>query len=144
VVIVGQALGDGFGLDLGRLTHRANVHLLGMKGRGALPGYLKAFDVCLIPYLINDFTRSIYPLKLHEYMASGKPIVTTRIPACEEYRDVMRIAETPEEFLAHVMAALREDDAEMRRRRMQIAQENSWERRVQEKSRLIEEHLGRG
>ena len=68
-------------LDVSPIEALPNVTLTGMAEVSELPGYVRAFDVCMIPYLIDDFVRGIYPLKLHEYLAAGKPVVTTPIPA---------------------------------------------------------------
>lgn len=140
LVLIGPVLKS---LDISPIRELPNVHFLGMKEVDHLPNYLKALDVCIIPYIIDDFTRNIYPLKLHEYLASGKPIVTTRIPACEEYGEVIKIADTPEEFDASVSAALEEKNIQKVQKRIKIAGENSWDNRVERKSELIEAILKR-
>ncbi len=65
-------------VDPASLPRRPNLHYLGQKSYGELPGYLKAFDVCLMPWALNDATKTISPTKTLEYMAGGKPIVSTR------------------------------------------------------------------
>ncbi|MBM3224355.1 MAG: glycosyltransferase family 1 protein, partial [Candidatus Tectomicrobia bacterium] len=73
IVIVGGLLGD----TARAFPQQPNIHLFGMQPVSALPAFIKGLDVCLMPYRLNEATRNIYPLKLHEYMATGKPVVTT-------------------------------------------------------------------
>ena len=75
-------LGD---VDESRLRSLENVHFLGGKPVDALPGYLKALDVALIPYKLNELTRNIFPLKLYEYLAAGLPIVAAALPELEPF-----------------------------------------------------------
>jgi glycosyltransferase involved in cell wall biosynthesis len=137
VVIVGGAMpgAERSLLDL------PNVHLLGMKPLDELPGYLKGMDVCLMPYRLNDATRSIYPLKLHEYMATGKPVVATAIPAVDNFRDLIYVAENENQFVEQITRALKEKDPEVVLRRRVCAAEHSWEAHVAEKLRLVQVHL---
>lgn len=114
-----------------------NVHRLGMKSIAQLPGYLKGMDVCMMPYRLNDATRSIYPLKLHEYLATGKPVVATAIPAAEQHPDVIRVAHSHAEFQRLVDEALAESDPADRARRQAVAAQNSWEHHVAAKLRVL-------
>ena len=140
IVLVGPVWNS---LDISSLQRHRNVHFLGMKPVAELPGYLKAFDVCMVPYVLDDFTRAIYPLKLHEYLASGKPIVSTRIPAIAEHEELIYIADGPQEFAGAVHRALGERDPQLSRRRIQLASQNTWEDRVARKSALVEKLLAR-
>lgn len=126
------------GLDTDSLTKRPNIHLLGNKPRQELGAYLATFDVCMLPYLINDFTRNIFPLKLFEYLASGKPFVSTPIPACADFPRLIRTADGPTAFLGAVETALREDGAALREERMALARDNDWERRTTDKARFVQ------
>lgn len=134
VVLVGPVWA---GLDVAALEAEPNIRLLGNKPPEQLGRYLAAFDVCLLPYLINDFTRNIFPLKLFEYLASGKPFVATPVPACLEFPQHIRVAEGPAAFLAAVDEALREDDAALRQSRIDLAAENDWDRRTRDKLTLV-------
>lgn len=137
ILIVGGLLG---GAEKS-LPDLPNVHLLGMKTLSELPGYLKAMDVCLMPYRLNDATRSIYPLKLHEYLATGKPVVATAIPAVESFRNLIYVAENENQFVELVARALKEKDPDLILRRQACAREHNWEAHVAEKLRLVELHL---
>jgi len=137
VVIVGGTM-EGAAKTIPALP---NVHRLGMKPVHELPSYLKGMDVCLMPYRVNEATRNIYPLKLHEYLATGKPVVSTRIPAVESLRELVYVAESPEDFLRAAASALAEADPALVRSRRSRAQKHSWEAHVKEKSDLIGQHL---
>lgn len=107
----------------------ANVHLLGSQPYAELPAWVQAFDVGIIPYVLNDWTRAVDPLKLLEYLAAGIPVVSTPLPEVEKYADVVGIGATPEEFAAAVRAALEQPDAQRDRRRA-VANVNTWESRA--------------
>lgn len=137
IAAIGPVHGDAPGLR--ELAAMPNVHFFGNRPIEDLPRYLKAFDVCLIPYVLNDFTHHIFPLKLYEYMASGKPIVAT---AMEEMVPMagreLAIGDSYESFHAAVQEALAADSEEKRAARRQAAQQHSWDHRVEEISDIIE------
>jgi len=95
-----------------------------------------------MPYRLNDATRSIYPLKLHEYLATGKPVVATAIPAVEELTDVIRVASGPDEFEQLVDEALAETDPALTQGRQAVAAEHSWEHHVGAKLRVLKDEFG--
>ena len=98
----------------------SNVHLPGVIAYTALPGVLGAFDVCLIPYRVGGLIDYVQPKKLFEYLAAGKPVVSTAMPALACLDVPHRRAATAESFALAIAGALREDlapaDAEARRR----------------------------
>jgi glycosyltransferase involved in cell wall biosynthesis len=127
LVLVGPV---GVGIDVSKLQSLPNVHFLGRKAVNELPGYLKAFDVCLNPFRMNELTRNVSPLKFYEYLASGKPIVTVDMPGIRDFADVVEVAHTPEEFTPCIVKALHEETEEKKAERLRRAKENSWESRV--------------
>jgi len=131
LVLVGPPRAD---MDLGPLEGIANIHLMGNRAITELPAYLKAFDVAIIPYMVNEATRDIYPLKLQEYLATGKPVVSAALPALLPYGDVVSIAESHRDFEAKIAQAIQDDTPEARETRQEVARRNSWEQRVEEKS----------
>ncbi len=131
IVLVGPARAD---MDLSPMRGIPNLHLLGNRPIAELPSYLKAFDVLFVPYMVNDATRNIYPLKLQEYFATGKPVVSEALPSVRVYEDVVEIAESHDDFITRVEASLRNDAPELHEVRQVIARANSWEHRVEVKS----------
>jgi glycosyltransferase involved in cell wall biosynthesis len=107
-----------------------NIYLLGPKDYESLPLYLKGFDVCIIPYKLLEVTINARPLKLFEYMASGKPVVSTPLPTVLPYKEAIRIGYTHEEFIEEIVNSLQEKDNSLIKRRVDLARENSWENLV--------------
>jgi UDP-galactopyranose mutase len=96
-------------IDPTELPRRPNVHYLGAKGYRELPAYLAGWDVAFMPFALNESTRFISPTKTPEYLAAGKPVVSTPITdVVHTYgqRGLVRIAETPDDFVAAIAAAL--------------------------------------
>lgn len=119
--------------DVSPLRAQRNVHFLGFKAHDALPAYLHHLDVLLMPYRVNAYSRHMYPAKLHECLAVGKPTVVTALPEFEPFHDVLYVAATPEMYERAICAALREGRAETRiQARRARASENTWEARFQE------------
>lgn len=129
-------------IDEAELPRRANIHYLGGKSYKELPHYLAGWDVALLPFALNESTRYISPTKTPEYLAAGCAVVSTSI------RDVVRpygqsgfvhIADTPEEFVAAIEAALTEDHAMRLRRVDDFLAETSWDRTWGRMRELIED-----
>ena len=91
---------------LEELRGLANVHFLGNKDPEELPAYVQHFDVCLMCYDVNDYTKYIYPLKLNEYLATGRPVISSSIHSVIGLENVVAIARTDEEWLAAIDRAL--------------------------------------
>lgn len=106
IVLIGRRMKN---LDDTKLREHSNIRILDFKPAEELPGFCKGFDVCMIPYMVNSFTRSIMPIKLVEYLATGKPVVSTALPAAKTFRDVIRVADTIEDFEECIIEALNED-----------------------------------
>jgi glycosyltransferase involved in cell wall biosynthesis len=117
--------------DVSALAAEPNVHLLGGRAYGELPAVLRGADAGLIPYAINTLTRSIFPMKVYEYLAAGLPVVATPLPALAGVEDVEQAADAQEiaQLLEQALAA---DTSERRRERSRRASAHSWDRRMQE------------
>jgi glycosyltransferase involved in cell wall biosynthesis len=89
------------------LRLRPNSTFLGGKSPAALPGFTQHLDVCLLSYAVNDYTKFIYPLKLHEYLASGRPVVGSPIRTLREFAHLIEIADTPADWVAAISRSLR-------------------------------------
>ncbi len=131
--------------DTHRLRSRPNVHLLGARPHDLVPSYVAAFDVCLIPYRVNDFTRSVSPAKLNEYLAVGKPVVATGLPEVRcfdaENPGAIRVSRSSDEF-AKLCGSV--DGFDGRDRRRAIAERNSWDARVSQLCEWMEGSLSPG
>ncbi len=134
--LVGPMKGDT--ADMAKLTALPNVHLFGRQPIEALPAYVKAMDVCTIPYILNEYTHHIFPLKLYEYMAAGKPIVATDMEEMRPYAgDTMAVTRTHEEFLEATRDAIECDSPERAAQRAQAARHESWDDRVEQGSAIL-------
>jgi glycosyltransferase involved in cell wall biosynthesis len=139
--LVGPMKGDT--LDMTKLRSLANVHFFGRQKLEDVPAYVKGMDVCLIPYVLNDYTHHIFPLKLYEYMAAGKPIVASAMSEMLHYEgEEMALGRSPEDFLAKVENALNSDSPERAGSRQRKARSESWDHRVEAASVIIEPMLG--
>ena len=109
-----------------------NVHFLGRRDYADLPRYGRAFDAAIIPYHPTRQVRNANPLKLREYLAMGKPVVTVRTPEIEKFTDVVRIADSRAAFLAHLDEVLSgQEPLAAAERRMATVAGSSWEARVE-------------
>lgn len=123
---------------LARLRASPHVVLTGRQDASRVPDYVRAFDVCLVPYRLGDQARAIDPLKLYEYLAFGKPTVSVAIPSVARFGDVLKVAQDHDEFLRLAREASRESDPALAERRRRLARENSWEHRAEAISAALE------
>jgi glycosyltransferase involved in cell wall biosynthesis len=104
-----------------------NIHYLPAQPYAQLPSVLKGFNVCLIPYQVDERTRDRNPVKLREYLAGGKPVISTPLPEVLVYRDVVAIAGTADEFERAAEQLLQEKGEEEAQRRMEYVHDDSWD-----------------
>lgn len=132
-------------IDPESLPRGANLHYLGGKTYGELPGYLAGWDAALLPFARNASTRFISPTKTPEYLAAGKPVVSTPIrDVVNPYgqRGLVRIADTVAGFVAAVEAALADPDREAWLERVDtFLAQTSWDHTWAEMARLISERV---
>lgn len=115
------------------LSARANVKYFGLVPQTELPGWLKGFDVAILPWRRTPQTRAIYPLKLGEYLAAGLPVVATPFADLPDARDVLYIAGTAEEFVGGLVRAFTEGVAPLAvGARLAVARQASWDGRLAE------------
>lgn len=123
------------------LEKNINITCLGSKSYQELSNYAHHFDVAIIPFLINKITESTSPVKLFEYMALKKPIVTTALPECKKYKCVI-ISYTYEEFAKNIDYALTLKDNEHYLKIIDSdIKNNTWENRVKDIALLIENEI---
>lgn len=140
-VLVGPSW-EGSATDpaLERLRRRGNVMFLGHVAYEELPPFLHEADVLLIPYLLNEATEAVSPLKLYEYLATGKPVVSSALPSVAQCEGPVSIARGAEEWLPCIEAALEEPHRAIRLRRS-LARRNTWEKRIAEMEERIAEAM---
>lgn len=113
--------------ELRALESLPNVRLLGFRPASAVPAYVQAFDVCLIPYLSDPFNLERDPLKFYEYFAMGKSVVTTAVPVAERYRELCYLARSHPDFISQVGHALDQPGAPgVGDERMAVARAHGW------------------
>jgi glycosyltransferase involved in cell wall biosynthesis len=133
-------------VDLQPLAACPNVHSLGWVPYSELPRYARYFDVGLIPFVLNDLTRAVNPLKLMEYFALGIPVLSTRLPELEMIQGPLHLAIQPEEFAAGLSDILRRRTKASFDEAIALARANTWDARAEEFSGYVErleESLGK-
>jgi glycosyltransferase involved in cell wall biosynthesis len=119
-----------------------NVHILAPVAYQDLPCYMQYFDVAIVPFQDNENTKGNDLLKLHDYLAMGKPVVSTNIGGAVDLKEAIRIAEGPQEFLKSIEEFLvnhRSEDVVAQRKR--LALKNSWRARTAELEALVKGSL---
>jgi len=140
LVIVGPINSDTYktiGLD-----QMANVHFLGGKHITELPAYLQHFSTCIIPFLKNTLTKSIYPLKINEYLAAGKSVISTDFsPDIASFKDFIYLANTHTDFINAIDKAIADNAPEQIQARLTKAATNTWTARMEQFESLVEPFL---
>lgn len=119
-------------VDVSRLKKFTNVIFTGAQPYESLPAWTKAFDVAIIPFCQNELIRNVNPLKLREYLASGRPVVSVPMPEVDRFAGHIGIARAPEEFLAALEDELSRDTEDRRAARIRLVSDMTWEARVEE------------
>lgn len=122
-----------------KLTQKKNAFFLGRKSPNSIPAYISKVDIGIIPYKINNYMREVSPNKFYEYIACGKPVVSTELPDIKSHTDVLKIADSKYKFLEGMEHFLLEKPKEATRKRaLIIAQENSFDKYLDRLSEAIE------
>lgn len=121
----------------------SNIYLIGQVPFAKMPSILKGFDVAIIPFKQDQVSDTIFPLKLFEYLGSGKPIVSTSFnPDLKEFtHNTVKYCADAKEFSDAIIDALENDSLEKINNRVAIAEENTWEKRMGEFSDLLAHYL---
>ena len=140
IVMVG-----GFSNYIDKLAYRLkdlpNVYLTNRKKYEEIPGYLSSFNIGIIPFKLNKETRSMNPLKMYEYLASGLPIVSTDLPETRKFKSTIRIAKNQHEFVEMIEKELKTDNSVKIKERLKIASRNCWKERIKQISELIDAYI---
>lgn len=119
-----------------------NVFLLGEKSYDELPSYIQSFDVCIIPFLINNLTLATNPVKVYEYLAAGKPVVSSDLPELRTMQEYVWLASGTQQFECSIHAALLKTDQEKHidKRRL-FAAKHTWKKRYESFKAIISKNL---
>jgi glycosyltransferase involved in cell wall biosynthesis len=111
-----------------RLSGRSNVHFLGHVTTAEMPFFPQHLDVCMLPYLLNDYTGYVYPLKLHEYLASGRPVIASPTRLLMEFQGTIQLCGGVQEWSMAISKALQPEtnSAEARELRQTVARKHDW------------------
>lgn len=127
-----------------KLTSLPNVVYLGEKPYDQLPYYISHFDVGIIPFSISTLTRAVHPNKLYEYLACGKPVVSTMLPEVTRYakKGVLEVTDDHTAFIESVRRMIEVgDDEELVRQRIELAKNNTWQSKYEKIKVMIQEEL---
>jgi beta-glucosidase/6-phospho-beta-glucosidase/beta-galactosidase/glycosyltransferase involved in cell wall biosynthesis len=131
-------------VDPNLLPHFPNLYWLGQRDYSVLPNYCKAFDICMMPFAINAATEYINPTKALEYLATGRPVISTPVKdVLRQYKDLVDIVKTAEEFVEAADRAIKNPDRARIQRGIDRASQCSWETTVSTMQDLIKEAIGR-
>ncbi len=120
----------------------ANVYLFGTRPYDTIPGYYAGFDAFIIPYQLNDLTvGGCFPVKFHDALAAGLPVVVTDLPVYALFKEVCYISKSHQEFVNNVKRALAEDSQEKIRARQEVAKQNNWDGKVERLLDLIKQNI---
>lgn len=140
IVLIGTKYDET--MEKSKINEIPNVHFLGTKDYKILKNYADKFDVCTVPFLINDITKATSPLKIFEYMALNKPIVTTAMDECKKYNSIF-IANDKDEFVKLIDKAIElksDKDVGYFKTLKKEALENTWESKAKTIVKLLQEN----
>lgn len=113
-----------------RLKHFSNIHFLGERKFEDMPKYINHFDVCIMPHKKDLFTDSMNPLKIYEYLACGKPVISTPVSGTEDFKGLIYQAQSPGIFSEAIKHAISDDNINLRAARKEAAIKCSWDARA--------------
>ncbi|MCX5781727.1 MAG: glycosyltransferase [Elusimicrobia bacterium] len=141
IILIGDTGEGEKKADLSSLIKNKNIYFLSGKQYNQLPMYLKGFDICLLPNKINQYTKNMFPMKFFEYLSSGKPIISTNLDSLNEFKELFYLSDGKEEFEENVLKALKENSEELKNKRIELAKQYTWEKRIEQMSEIIEAEL---
>ena len=141
IVLIGL-IGEGDpSTSIEQLLNIKNIYLLGPKPYKQLPRFMHSSSVALLPCVLNDYTRSMFPMKFFEYLAAGLPVVSTRLPSLEEFNDYMNFANTAEEFASLIDKILSKSSAIDEVRVKKLVSQYSYRKRTEKMIETIKQLL---
>lgn len=133
-------VGGTTGCDISAAKKVENIHFTGEVPYDQLLGYLNTFDICTIPFKLVELTLCTNPVKVYEYLAAGKPVVTTAMPELLLIEDQIHVAHDKQEYIDALKAAMDErHDAALQASRAEWAQQHDWASRAKQLDTAIEQ-----
>jgi glycosyltransferase involved in cell wall biosynthesis len=129
--------------DVSLLSSLPNVLLTGRRPYSELPAYLGSFDIAVIPFKINSLTTGVNPVKLYEYLAAGRPVVSSDLPEVRVFRPQVAIANSNADFVIRLEEELAADSPGKRADRLLIAGQHSWKARAEAAAAAVEQFRSR-
>jgi glycosyltransferase involved in cell wall biosynthesis len=131
-------------IDPNLLPHSPNLFWLGQRDYTVLPNYCRAFDICIMPFAINQATQFINPTKTLEYLATGKPIISTPVSdVIRQFDGLVEIVKSADDFVSAAERILAQPDPERIARGIERAKASSWESTVKSMRDIIAESIGK-
>ena len=128
-------------VDASRLAAFPNVVMAGSVPYETVPDWARAFDICIMPYFQDAFSRSANPLKMREYLATGNAVVSVPLPEVERFGGGVAVARSHEEFLIRIESELAADTPDKRRARMASVAPQTWDSRAEDVIGQVERRL---
>jgi hypothetical protein len=129
-------------VDPNLLPHSPNLYWMGGRDYQVLPNYCAAFDICMMPFAMNASTQYINPTKGLEYMATGRPIISTPVrDVVRQWSHLVDVVQTADEFVATAERRLRDPDPARLQKALDLAKQCSWEVTVDTMQGLIREAI---
>ena len=141
VLIAGPQDGGMLAMEDSALVKLPNVEYLGPLPYNEVPHFLQTLDVCLIPHRDTPYSRSMSPLKLYQYLASGRPIVSTNVAILEEFKQYIMVADNYEQFVKNIKLTLETDTIELSKKRIERAKIETWDKRVRDIFDVVRQKL---
>jgi teichuronic acid biosynthesis glycosyltransferase TuaH len=123
-------------VDQQKINQFSNIVFTGAQPYAELPDIMRAFDVCMVPHLVTPFTESLNPIKLWEYLAAGKPVVSTNVAGFRDFPELLFVSPTHDDFKENLSVALSADKSAANDRQ-DVAKLHSWDSRLQDVMRVL-------
>jgi glycosyltransferase involved in cell wall biosynthesis len=118
------------------LSRHSNIFFAGPQPYAELPAIMRAFDVCIVPHVVTSFTESLNPIKLWEYLAAGKPIVSMNVAGFKAFPELVHVSDSHVGFLENLESAQRELPS-LVSARQSVAQQHSWDKRIDQVLQIL-------
>jgi glycosyltransferase involved in cell wall biosynthesis len=127
--------------DVSVLRAYKNIYFLGQKKYEEIPHYGKVFDVAIMPWNKNKWIEFCNPVKIKEYLALGKPVVSTYYPEIEPYSDIVYVARSYEQFISYISVAIEENNVGLKLARRKRVKFETWDSKVEQIKAFIDKGL---